>query len=52
MPSGKLPTPQDAATVRRILLGRLGRDTEVLEPVRQACQELPQRDGPRPDELR
>jgi hypothetical protein len=33
MPSGKLPTPQDAATVRRILLGGLGQDTEVPELV-------------------
>jgi hypothetical protein len=29
----KLPTPQDAATARRILLGGLARDTEVAELV-------------------
>jgi len=33
MPAGKLPTPQDAVTVRRVLLGGLGRDTEVAELV-------------------
>jgi hypothetical protein len=33
MPAGKLPTPEDAAAVRRILLGGLGRDTEVAELV-------------------
>jgi hypothetical protein len=31
MPAGKLPTPQDAATARRILLGGLVRDSEVAE---------------------
>ncbi len=31
MPARKLPTPQDSATARRILLGGLARDTEVAE---------------------
>jgi hypothetical protein len=31
MPAGKSPTPQDAATARRILLDGLARNTEVAE---------------------
>ncbi len=33
MPAPKPPTPQDAATARRILLGGLARDSEVAELV-------------------
>ena len=35
MPASKLPTPQDAATARRILLDGLARDADVLELVNE-----------------
>ena len=35
MPAKNLPTPQDAATARRILLGGLARDSEVFELVNE-----------------
>jgi hypothetical protein len=33
MPARKLPTPQDAATARRILLDGLARDADIFELV-------------------
>jgi hypothetical protein len=35
MPARNLPTPKDAATARRILLGGLAQSTEVSELVRE-----------------
>ena len=44
MPARKLPTPQDAAAARRIVLDGLARDRTSV-PVREACQQLAQRPG-------
>ena len=45
MPAKKQPTPRDAITASQTLLDGLAHAADVLELVRQACQDLAQGPG-------